>query len=405
MSKGGIIILNLLKITNKVGRSMRKKNPSLIICIILFFICGMCVIYNMKENKLFNTFIILSNSRETNVKDYKSFYNTVKEAMLNYESTLTIYVSSYDTNIYNLDIVKKILKDNPELQGNFAKDNLRVEKTIFSARLTFTFHYFESKTVIENRDKAVNEKVKEIVSRVIKKDMKDYEKEAALHDYVVNNTKYDTRFDSGNMPKESYTAYGVLIKGVGVCQGYAQAMDRLLSACGIENMMVTGEANNGKGWIGHAWNIVKIGGQYYQLDTTWDDPITEDGSNRLRYTYFNLTDEEIGKSHKWNKNDYPACDNNDYSFKNLNLPEKDSNGKAIVKTKNYKEFYTAVKKSLTNKETSVTYEIMDYDDHAENIKYWIESAFKDLNKSGMYKVTYYKDDVQGSAYAMVEFMY
>lgn len=375
---------------------MKKKRHFAIILLGFVIICSAFVFYNSKAKTL-------SNGIE--VKDYKSFYNTVKEAMLHYNSTLTIYVASYDKSIYNPDVVKKVLMDNPELKGNFSKYDLKVAKTLFSARLIFNFKYYESKAVIEGREKAVQDKVKEIVGKIIKKDMKDYEKEAALHDYIVNNTKYDVRFDKGNMPKESYTAYGVLIKGEGVCQGYAQAMDRLLNACGIENMMVTGEADNGKGWIGHAWNIVKIGGQYYHLDTTWDDPVTENGADKLRYSYFNVTDKQIAQNHKWNRSDYPVCDSDDYSFNKLNLTEKDSNGNIIIAVKNYKAFYEEIKKALAAGRTAVTYRIIEYDDHPNNIKYWIESAYKDLNKSGKYSVYYYKDDMLGCAYVTVNFVH
>lgn len=384
---------------------MRNKKHT-VIFILIFIVAGCIFIsYYSNASQIFNNFGILGSSGNKKTSDYKNLYNTVKEAMLHYDNTLVINVPVYDKSIYNLDVVKKILQDNPELQGNFTKYDLKVVKSLFSAKLTFSFKYFESKAVIENREKAVKDKINEIIGKVIKKDMKDYEKEAALHDYIINNAKYDTRYNKGNMPKESYTAYGVLIKGIGVCQGYAQAMDRLLTACGIENMMVTGDANNGSGWIKHAWNIVKIGGQYYQLDTTWDDPVTTDDTNRLRYAYFNVTDEEIAKTHKWEKSNYPVCDSDDYSFDKLNLTEKDSSGKTIVTVKNYKEFYVAVKKSLATGETAVTYKIIEYDDHPNNIRYWIESAYKDSNKSGSYTAAYYKEDVSGSAYTTVNFKY
>lgn len=384
---------------------MRKKKNSVIFILILIITGCMLISYKINAAQLLNNIGILGSSQDKKTNEYKTFYNTVKEAMLRYDSMVEINVPVYDKSIYNLEVVKKILQDNPELQGNFSKYDLRIAKTLFKAKLTFSFKYYESKADIEKRELAVKNKVNEIISKVIRKDMKDYEKEAALHDYIINNTKYDSRYDKGNMPKESYTAYGVLLKGTGVCQGYAQAMDRLLTTCGIENMMVTGEGNNGSGWIKHAWNIVKIGGQYYQVDTTWDDPVTTDGTNRLRYSYFNLTDEQMARNHKWDKNNYPVCNNDDYSFDKLNLPEKDSNGKNIVKVKNYKEFYAAVKNSLTAGESSVTYKIVEYDDHPNNIKYWIESAYKDLNKSGSYKADYYKEDVSGSAYTIVDFKY
>lgn len=382
---------------------MGKKKHFILIIFICAVLCFIFVSYNGATSFFAVNINALANSNTKSIKDYKSFYNQVKESMINYDSTLVVNVAGYDKNTYNLDVVKKVLEDNPELKGNFTNYNLKVVKSLFSTKLTFNFKYFESKTVIENREKAVQSKVKDIISSVIKSNMKDYEKEAALHDYIVNNTKYDIRFSNGKMPKESYTAYGVLIDGVGVCQGYAQAMDRLLTSCGIENMMVTGEANDGSGWVGHAWNIVKIAGKYYELDTTWDDPITKDGSNKLRHSYFNVTDEELSKNHKWDRKNYPACDETAYSFDNLNLVEKDSNGNTITVVKNYNEFYEAVKKTLVNKTSTAAYRIGNYDDHPNNIKYWIGRAYEDLNVGGKYQVNYYKDDMLKCAYVTVNF--
>ena len=372
--------------------------PIIFLCIIfaIFILC-------YKNIPLFSINLKTLSNNNTTINNYKTYYAAVKDGMLNYDSTLTLNIQNYDKNTYNLDVVKKILKDNPALQGNFTKYSMKVSHSLFFSKLTFTFAYNESKQTIQNKEKAIQNKVNEIVSKVTNKNMKDYEKEVALHDYIVNNTKYDSRLSTGNMPKESFTAYGVLIKGVGVCQGYTEAMDRLLKACGIESTMVTGYANNGTGWIGHAWNIVKIGGKYYHLDTTWDDPIMSDGSNRIRYSYFNITDEQISKNHKWDKNNYPTCNSTDYAFENLNVTEKDSKGNTTTITKSYTEFNSAVKKALINKAASASFKIKDYDNNVDNIKYWIEKAYRDLSKYGSYKFTYYKDDIHQWVYVNIDF--
>ncbi|AEE97594.1 cell wall-binding repeat-containing protein [Mahella australiensis] len=155
---------------------------------------------------------------------------------------------------------------------------------------------------------ALYNKAKDIVSSIVKPGMSDLQKEKAIHDYVVNNTKYDKEnYDNNTIPQESYDAYGALVKNTAVCQGYAEATSLLLNMAGIENIIVSGDANNGITMGGHAWNIVKIDGKYYHLDTTWDDPVTSDGHNVLTYNYFNLSDSEIGKNHFWEKSQYPAC--------------------------------------------------------------------------------------------------
>lgn len=147
-----------------------------------------------------------------------------------------------------------------------------------------------------------------IISNIITPDMSDLKKELAIHDYLVKNTQYDySNFIAGRVPAESYTAYGVLTKGIGVCLGYAQATKLLLNKAGIEAVVVIGTAYGVGGWNAHAWNIVKLDGEYYHLDVTFDDPYPDSGDLVDNYRYFNLTNEEISKDHTWDMNQFPKC--------------------------------------------------------------------------------------------------
>jgi len=104
-----------------------------------------------------------------------------------------------------------------------------------------------------------------------------------------------------------YYAYGPLIQGTGVCEGYAEAARLLFDAVGIESVFVSGTVDDN---IPHAWNIVNIGGNWYQLDITWDDPITSSGNDVRTYDYFNITDTEMAQDHVWSGN-YPLCTTTD----------------------------------------------------------------------------------------------
>ena len=105
-----------------------------------------------------------------------------------------------------------------------------------------------------------NAKAREIISKVVKPNMSDLQKELALHDYVISNTKYDSEnYIKNTIPKDSYSPYGALVNGIAVCQGYAEAMNLL------ETMIVVGDTDGENGWESHVWNIVKIDGVYYQL--------------------------------------------------------------------------------------------------------------------------------------------
>lgn len=75
----------------------------------------------------------------------------------------------------------------------------------------------------------------------------------------------------------------------------------MLLEVGIENKIIEGVAGSSL----HAWNLVKLDGKWYHLDTTWDDPLP-DVPGRITYEHYNLTDDQIKTVHTWTKS-YPAA--------------------------------------------------------------------------------------------------
>lgn len=145
-------------------------------------------------------------------------------------------------------------------------------------------------------NRETKEKVREIVAQTVTPGMTDFEIAKALHDYLVLHCAYDMRLYSGGMPSESYTASGALLDGTAVCAGYAKAYEALLTEAGIPCEYVTGYGNGGR----HGWNIVQIDGEWYHVDTTWDDP-TPNREGYVRYNYFLLSDSAMGRDHSgWN---------------------------------------------------------------------------------------------------------
>lgn len=179
--------------------------------------------------------------------------------------------------------------------------------------LNINFNYYFPRTTLIQYITTTEMKATEIINSIITPDMNDYQKELALHDYIVKNTKYDyVNYQNNTLPRESDLPYGILIKGTGVCEGFAQTMKLLLNKVGIECLVVSGTADGEP----HSWNIVKIAGVYYQLDVTYDDPV---GANRrLFHRYFNLNDTLIAVNHAWDRNCYPRCDATEYNYYKIN---------------------------------------------------------------------------------------
>lgn len=125
----------------------------------------------------------------------------------------------------------------------------------------------------------------------------------AIHDKLINTVTYNTPV-MNNSTEAGYrdlghTAYGALvadssgIKNYAVCDGYSQAFLYLLQQCGIEGCMVTGLAGSESSKGGHAWSLVKLDGDWYEVDSTWNDGSTLDeqieeikDTNDYAYGYF-----------------------------------------------------------------------------------------------------------------------
>lgn len=198
-------------------------------------------------------------------------------------------------------------------------------------------------------DTAVLIKVKEIISQVIKDSMTDYEKELAIHDYLVLNYKYDYyNLQNNTVPDESYTVYGLLIKGTGVCQAYAEATNLLLNAVGIECDMVIGTSKGES----HGWNIVKLDDEYYMLDVTYDDP-APDETGYVSYKYFNVTADQLALDHEWDSSKWPTANGTKYNYYVYNDLVVD----------NYNDFKRLVAKKIKEGQKHIQVYINNYDEN------------------------------------------
>lgn len=257
----------------------------------------------------------------------KQLYEGLKTAIENCETSFIVKQNinyteeEFDKLTASIDgIISKVLDENYDIHYYFDSYQISYIKEGNSVKeVSILFEYSIDRESILRRNREVEKKIKEIVDLIITPGMTALEKEIAVHNYIVNNAKYDEEnYEKGTVPKESNTAYGVLIKGVGVCGGYASAMNKLLNEVGIESMIISGEAGENGSYEAHAWNLVKLDGEYYHLDATWNDPIyTFNGvrTDVIHFDYFNLSDEEISKDHKWDRNRYPECIETKYRYK------------------------------------------------------------------------------------------
>jgi hypothetical protein len=224
--------------------------------------------------------------------DNKALSQTLVAHLLNQDRSFSLTIAN-KAQLKQLDtLIKAAIKSNDYTHYIIGGYSYSAKETKSSGiKATFTITYLENKT----QTSYVTTQVQKILKEIIKPAMDDFQKERAIHDYIVSHIAYDTNL-------VNYSAYAALTKGKTVCQGFALLTYRMLDEVGITNRIVEGHA----GGISHAWNLVQIEGNWYQLDTTWDDPVPFE-KGRIVDTYFNLTDAELGKDHSWIRGNYPAA--------------------------------------------------------------------------------------------------
>ena len=221
------------------------------------------------------------------------------------------YLGFFDIEVTSeeLDVVLLPLRyDNPQL---FWCDNNRdisysyylngEDKIVVSVEIPCLYNTStaEGKAALEKAKVDFDAAAEEfIVDTGVTKEMSEYEISLRLHDAVVKHVEYK----EGSV--NDHSAYGALIEGKSVCEGYAELYQYLLYLCGIQSHAVTGTAGED-----HMWNLVRIDGEYYMSDPTWDDA-GDDSICPTRYGYFNVTTERLdSESRNIDDNGYklPEC--------------------------------------------------------------------------------------------------
>ena len=236
----------------------------------------------------------IHNSKEL----YESIYYLVNSGIAYAERYFNINYTDFE-NDYNT-----LFKDEDKLNAinNFVhpyNSFESIETSLDGYLLKITITYNDNYD--NNKKNIINNEVNNLINELIKKDMNNKEKIKVIHDYIINNSVYDKNFciekDVSNCKTtssyQSDTAYGVLFEHNGICSGYTDLMAIFLNKLNIINYRVTNE--------NHTWNAVKLDNNWYHLDVTWDDPISD--KDILAHNYFLVTtyeDSLLEESHKFN---------------------------------------------------------------------------------------------------------
>lgn len=227
--------------------------------------------------------------------DEKAAYDAIVAAVKGFEPKVESFGAAL-TEPQLQKIVDFVCRDHPELFW-FQHGATIYFNTETNEVTSVDLIYCMSQEEANARQEEINTAVAEFLDGV-RDDMSDYEATLHIYENIIKRVDYDTiglerqkksKTVAPDVPDDLRSIYGVFVNKRAVCAGYAKAFQFLLNACGIECIYVTSTT--------HAWNIIKLEGDYYHVDITWGD-----GSNTrkemeqlsaLNYDFFCITTEDV----------------------------------------------------------------------------------------------------------------
>lgn len=171
---------------------------------------------------------------------------------------------------------------------------------------------------LQDEDQTILDICQEVISTVIPVNGNAYEQELAVHDWMIAHGSYDSNRLS-NLPDfqenpNNDNPYGFLVDGKGICLGYTRTFQLFMDLLGIECITVEGMAYNYT--ADHAWNQVRLDGEWYCVDVTWDDPTTSGTlSERNAHRFFNVTSDHMrNTNHQWDEKSIPEATGITYTW-------------------------------------------------------------------------------------------
>lgn len=231
-------------------------------------------------------------SNEDTEENHREAERIIRAAALNNQTTATVPYSLISDLLVNKYVFSNwwelVIRNNPDLLFERVGFSIGYKSTEVYIQLNYIFETTE----LDGARAKWNSKVNEIVNGIRELGLTKTEDICLyVHEYLAENVSYQTDHpgtDENEYFPTDYSSYGAFVLGECVCQGYAEAAKAILDRFGIENILSSDDG------INHVWNTVKIDGEWYNMDITWDDPvklINADGSSSVPPKEFVAHDE------------------------------------------------------------------------------------------------------------------
>jgi len=218
-----------------------------------------------------------------------------------------VLLSTIDTVMID-KAYQSVMLDHPEIFYVKGYSITKITLAGILKKITLSGVYTMTQDEKKLKEQLIEEKAQQYLLE-ISPDASDYEKIKYVYEYLIKHTEYDA--DS----LENQNISSVLLNQRSVCQGYAKTTQFLALKLGLDCMLAEGVVRGGQP---HVWNIVRLDGQYYHVDTTWgdasftmsQDSVTDvDASKGINYDYLCIPDEMIKRTHEVQSiYQLPVCD-------------------------------------------------------------------------------------------------
>lgn len=305
----------------------------------------------------------------------QALYRTVLPYIRNAKRSVPVKTDLRVTSQEAFNVIESIYYDRPEI---FWLSNHSTAVITGSHVSEISLEYNHYVNTLAARKNQFHKAIQEFISGLAGK--KPYEQELIIHDRMVRQISYISH-------STDQTAFAALVNKKAVCAGYTRAFQVLLCELDIPCYYCVGKSlsRESSTWGDHAWNIIRLENDYYNVDITWDDGYERTDPGKISYTYYNCTDRQIAASHIRDEKStpLPVCNGTKYRFESVTgiQPELAVIYQDGVTCKtpvhNKEEYFKLVRKHLTSSNAG----IFRFSFHVEGSKV-IENATSWLSEIG-----------------------
>ena len=227
------------------------------------------------------------------------WYGEIEQALGEMTDTVKLSAEPIEQGLGEQDIdriFQCVLIDHPEIFYTTGYTYTKYSKGDRTVGIDFAGTYSMTEEEAQTKAEEIRRKASEWLAD-IPEDASEYDKVKAVYEKIIFSTNYDLN------AADNQNIASVFLGNSSVCQGYAKATQYLLNNhLGVMCTLVQGTVDTGEA---HAWNLVRVDGDYYYVDTTWGDASyrMEDGGGQeelpeINYDYLCVTTQDLLRTHR-----------------------------------------------------------------------------------------------------------